>query len=224
MSIVLGGTTLNNGGTVSFTGNSGVTEVKFGSTTVWKKETPLIGNSTDSTDWTLVPVNPDATDSRVATISNGVLTCSCHWWLPGGPIAYGIRKLTPCNSVNSITFEYQNSTQPFAQAATYIGIVGRGDHFPYYGTGSNAGGSDRASNNNNVDDAYKIGNTRYILFPTGSDATTSGGTAHGWTSYTFNFGSSPVNLTNYWFIVSVAVQSEDGDIGANVAIRNLKAI
>lgn len=219
MSIVYDGTTFNNGGTATAIGTN-LTEIRVDGATVWKKEIPLLD---DASAWTLVPVNPDATDSRVATITDGALECRCHWWLPGGPIAYGIRRLTPCDSVSKISFEFRNSTQPFAQIATYIGIVGRGNHFPYYGTGSNAGGSDRASNNNNVDDAFKIGSKRFIMFPTGSATGEAGGKAHGWTSHTFDFGS-PVDLTNYWFIVSVSVQSGDGDIGANVAIRNLKAI
>lgn len=38
MPIALGGSTLNNGGTVNFAGNTSVKEVQFGGTTVWKKE------------------------------------------------------------------------------------------------------------------------------------------------------------------------------------------
>lgn len=211
MSIILNNQTFNNGGSATFNNNS-LNEIKFGSYTVWKKEIKLLS---DTSAWTLVET---LGDYRVATLSGGVLTCSAHYWSTGGPRAYAWRQLTPCTGVTRISFEYKNDINTFAQAATYVGIVGYARD-PYYGTGTNAGGSDRYYSVISADDAYKIGSTRYIMFPTGSDSTSSGGgTAHNsWTSYTFNFGST-VNISNYYFIVSCSVQ---GSTSGSVSIRNL---
>lgn len=45
MPIKLNGTTFNNGGTVTFNGQT-VKEIKFGTTTVWKAETPVLSSGT----------------------------------------------------------------------------------------------------------------------------------------------------------------------------------
>lgn len=217
MSIVYDGTTFNNGGTAIADGMS-LAEIRVDGTTVWRKEIALLDNASD---WSLYTTSDP---TYIATITDGELNVSAYYWTDGGRIAHAIRSLAPCDNVTKISFQYKNSVQQFAQIATYIGIVSRGNHFPYYGTGWNAGGSDRASNNNNVDDAFKIGSTRYVLFPTGYATGEAGGTAHGWTDYTFNFNSA-VNLSNYYFIVSCAVQASQtsGTISASVGVRNLIA-
>lgn len=67
MSIVLGGTTLNNGGTVNFAGNSGVTEVKFGGTTVWKKET--VYERTATADFPFYPTEGPCAAGNTAEVT-----------------------------------------------------------------------------------------------------------------------------------------------------------
>lgn len=45
MPIILNGSTLSNGGTINFNGNTNITSVYFGSTQVWKKEQQFSGGS-----------------------------------------------------------------------------------------------------------------------------------------------------------------------------------
>jgi hypothetical protein len=96
MPIVLNGTTFNNGGTAKFNGTS-LTEIKFGSTTVWKKQYSIIGSSAEYTGGLTKPTgNPyinrgNATPVYTPTTSGSkitkfVLSCTTNYPNGGGVI------------------------------------------------------------------------------------------------------------------------------------------
>lgn len=222
MPIIINGSTFNNGGTANIAGQS-QNEIKYNNITVWKRQISILTSETSETAWSHVT---NVSGETEYTFSSGMISLKARYWTDSGRIAWAQIKLTDCTDVSRISFEYKNSTNPFAGIATYIGIVGRNWH-PYYGTGTNKGGSDRATGNteHNIDDALTANSTRMVIFPAG-ETSTPGTISHtSWTTKTFNLGSS-MDLSNYYFMISTGVQASQtsGVMTSTLHIRNVIAI
>lgn len=115
MPIILNGTTFNNGGTVTFNGQT-VKEIKFGTTTVWKAEQTVFSGISVTTDNT---GSHSAYDSKTAYSSEYALDFSDFSTLTvTGTGRFAISSQGSYGVENSITLQYKIGSGSWTNLST----------------------------------------------------------------------------------------------------------